>query len=97
MAFFLSPVKYEHVLFAAAREGTSKAGRQFMTVTVVDDGGNTNQISTSEPDTMQAIRGCKAGDYLDLMLTVAGGPNKQYCMIAKVPNAVMPSALPIGY
>lgn len=97
MAFFLSPVKYEHVLFAASREGTSKAGKQFMTVTVVDDGGNTNQISTSNPDTMQVFRSCKAGDYLDLQLTVAGGPNKQYVMIANVPDSVMPSALPIGY
>lgn len=92
MAFFISGLQYEQCLVAGWRKGNSKQGKPYVTLTVVDPDGNTNTLSTSEPTTMAMVEGLVQGEIVDLTITVAGGPNKQYAMISKVPDAVRPSS-----
>lgn len=91
MAFFISGLQYEHCMVAGWREGYSKQNKPYVTLTVVDPDGNTNTLSTSEPQTMADVKTLVQGQIVDLTITVAGGPKKQYAMISKVPNAVRPA------
>lgn len=88
MAFFFSGLEYSDVLVAGVRDGQSKAGKPFVTLTVVDADGNTNTLSTSEPDTMAYCRNLHQGDKVDLRIVCAGGPQKQYAMIARGAGSV---------
>lgn len=88
MAFFISGAQLYHQMFVGRREGQSKAGKPFVTITVSDEEGNVNQFSTSEPNNMQACRNLAVGDYVDLTLVCAGGPQRQYAMIANAPLSV---------
>lgn len=91
MSFFFGNLKLENVLVAGVRDGVSKQNKPFTTVTVVDADGNTNTLSTSEPDSMACLKSLAIGDRVDLRIVCAGGPKKQYAMIARGANAVMPA------
>ena len=97
MAFFLSGVRYDGVMVVGVREGRTKAGKPFLALTVADKDGNANSFSTTDPDTMHKLRALQQGDCIDLRLVVAGGPQKQYAMISREPNSVMPHADTAGY
>ena len=88
MAFFFGGVQLYHQMFVGLREGVSKNGKPYVSITVTDDDGNVNQLSTSEPEHMQACRKLKQGQYVDLTIVCAGGPQRQYAMIAKAPLSV---------
>ena len=90
MAFFLSGLKYEGVMVAGWRDGISKANKPYVTVTVTDTEGNVNTLSTSEPATIDVIHTLKQGDVIDMDVVAAGGPKKQYAMIARGANSVRP-------
>lgn len=83
MAFFFSNVLYDGVMVVGWRDGQTKAGKPFTSLTVADASGNSNQLSTSEPETMNVIHGLSQGDVINLRIVVAGGPQKQYAMIAR--------------
>lgn len=82
MAFFLSGVSYNDVMVTGWREGTSKQGNKYVSLSVCDKDGNSNNVSSSDDDTIRFIRGLKQGDRVNLKLVVAGGPKRQYVMIA---------------
>lgn len=88
MAFFLSGVSYDDVMVTGWREGTSKAGKQYVSLSVCDKDGNTNSVSSSDEDTIRFIRGLKQGDRVNLKLVVAGGPKTQYVMISHGIDAI---------
>lgn len=93
MAFFVSNALIEHQMVVGIREGVSKANKPYVSLSVSDDEGNVNSFSTSEPDAMAACRALQRGDYVDLRIVCAGGPQRQYAMIARNPAAIMPSAV----
>ena len=97
MAFFLSGVRYDGVMVVGTREGRTKAGKPFMSLTVADTDGNANTFSTTDESTMQSLRALQQGDLVDLRLVVAGGPQKQYAMIARESGSVMPHGAGQGY
>lgn len=88
MAFFFGGAQVYHQMFVGLREGTSKGGKAYVSITVTDDDGNVNQLSTSNPEHMAACRALRQGQYVDLTLVVAGGPQRQYAMIANAPMSV---------
>ena len=88
MAFFFGGAQLYHQMFVGLREGVSKNGKPYVSITVTDDDGNVNQLSTSEPEHMQACRQLRQGQYVDLTIVCAGGPQRQYAMIAKAPLSV---------
>jgi hypothetical protein len=88
MAFFISGARLDHQMFVGRREGVSKNQKPFVTITVSDAEGNVNQFSTSDVSNMNLCRGLVVGDYVDLTLVIAGGPQRQYAMIANAPNSV---------
>ena len=83
MAFFLSGVRYDGVMVVGTRNGTTKQGKPFMSLTVADSDGNANTFSTTDEKTMQVLKALQQGDVVDLRLVVAGGPQKQYAMISR--------------
>ena len=97
MAFFFGGLEYNDVLVAGVRDGVSKQGKPFTTITVVDREGNTNSLSTSEPDTINQLHMLQQGDRVDLKIVCAGGPQKQYAMIARGSDSVMPHTDSKGY
>lgn len=97
MAFFLSGVRYEGVMVVGTRKGATKAGKPFVALTVADSDGNANTFSTTDPDCMQKLEALQQGDSVDLKLVVAGGPQKQYAMISREPDSVMPHVDGVGY
>lgn len=96
MSFFFSNLQLNDVMVLGWREQVSKANKPFIILSVADSEGNANDVSTSEPETMASIRSLKQGDKVDLRLVCAGGPKKQYAMLARGSGAVMPSASPSG-
>lgn len=88
MAFFLSGLKYDDVMVCGVREGVSQKGVKFVTLTVVDIDGNTNNLSSSDPENMEYILKLKQGDKVDLRVVCAGGPQRQYAMIARGSGSV---------
>lgn len=88
MAFFLSGLNYEGVMVAGWRDGVSKANKPFTTLTVTDNEGNVNTFSTSDPVTIEKVHALKVGYLVDLTIVCAGGPKKQYAMLAKGANSV---------
>ena len=97
MAFFLSGVRYEGVMVVGTREGVTKAGKPFMALTVADKDGNANTFSTTDVECMAKLGALKQGDAIDLKLVVAGGPQKQYAMISRESDSVMPHVDGVGY
>lgn len=100
MSFFFGNLKLENVMVAGVRSDVTKAGKPFSTLTVVDDEGNVNQLSTTEPQTMQELKALQTGDRVNLRIVCAGGPKKQYAMLARGAGSVEPAdALPsnVGY
>ena len=96
MSFFFSNLQLNDVMVLGWREQVSKANKPFIILSVADSEGNANDVSTSEPETMASIRSLKQGDRVDLRLVCAGGPKKQYAMLARGSGSVMPSASASG-
>lgn len=93
MAFFFGNLRLENVLVAGVRQETSKkTGKQFVVINVCDSEGNSNQLSTSEPEQMREALALHQGDRVDLRIVCAGGPNRQYAMISRKPGSIMPSS-----
>lgn len=88
MAFFLSGLEYRDVIVCGVREGTSKKGTRYVNLTVADAEGNTNNLSSSDPDNMDTILNLKQGERVDLRIVCAGGPQRQYAMIARGADSV---------
>ena len=83
MAFFINGALLENQMVLGVQERTTKANKPFVMLSVADSEGNANQFSCSDPDTMAIIRTLNQGDHVDLRLTIAGGPNKQYAMVSR--------------
>ena len=89
MAFFFGGLDYRDVMVVGVRDGVSNKGKPFATLTVADKDGNSNSLSTSEPVTIDILHGLKQGDVVDLKIVCAGGPQKQYAMIARGNDSVI--------
>lgn len=89
MAFFIDGARLENQLVCGVAERMTKANKPFVMLTVCDDEGNSNQFSTSDPQTMAEVRNLRQGQHVNLVLVIAGGPNKQYAMISRRPNSVV--------
>lgn len=83
MAFFVSNAYLYNQMVASTREGVSKANKPYIELTVLDDDGNVNRLSTTDPQTMVAVRSLQKGDYVDLRVVLAGGPSRQYAMLGR--------------
>ena len=88
MAFFFGNLLYDGVMVVGWRDGQTKAGKPFTSLTVADVSGNSNTLSSSEPETMDVIHTLGQGDVVNLRIVAAGGPQKQYAMIARGSDAI---------
>ena len=88
MAFFISGALVQNQMVLGVQERTTKANKPFVMLSVADMDGNANSFSCSEPETMAVIRSLRQGQHVDLRLVIAGGPNKQYAMVARGADAV---------
>lgn len=97
MAFFFGGLVYPDVMVCGVRDGVSKKGVNYCTLTVVDKDGNTNDLSTSDPEQIQACHALMQGDRVDLRVVCAGGPKRQYAMIARGADSINPHGTVAGY
>lgn len=88
MSFHLPVALLRNQMVCGTRVGTSKSNRQFLSMTLVDDNGITNEVSTSDPDIIAYCQTLRQGDHVDLSVLAHGDRERQYLMISKVPNPV---------
>lgn len=89
MSFHLKNVLLENVMVCGVRTGTSKSNRQYLSLTVVDGGGFTNELSTSEPSTIEYCLTLRQGDKVNVRVMAHGDRQRQYLMIDNVEDSVV--------
>jgi hypothetical protein len=90
MAFLFRNLIAEGYRVVGTNSGISKkTGKPWVSLTVVDEGGSTNEVSSTEPEIVGIMQTLRFGDVVDMRLTVAGGPKSQYAMISQVPNSLV--------
>lgn len=88
MAFHVPAALYPDVMVCAIREGVSKNGRNYLSMSISDTNGATNDVSTSDEATIAYCKTLKQGDRIDLWLMLHADQKRSYMMIANVEHNV---------
>ena len=83
MAFFFGSLLLQGARVVGVKEGTSKKGSPYVSLSVIDSDNNTNELTTSSEEGMRIARSLSFGDVVDLTICCAGSRDRQYAMIAR--------------